>query len=294
MDSYNSIPEILSDIRIALLGEPIYNRCSNGLPLKEDELIKIVKEAFNLSDEDEDIINDAKNNFIRLCKLKIQNPYEEIPQLKEVELRNSEFEFEEYEEKIKDNKIKETPIYIQKLFEHTLPNSNNAMFSFGKIKSINPVFYHGSPVLFQHPFLLNNIVNRLTFNVSMAKNFAIRKNRKFGFIYAYSLNKNIENIIQYNGIKGIKDVNNKIEEQSYYSYFPKQVSKSEFTNPLIGDEYYVRLCESKDYINKVNGIFAQHIFNESQLILCRDGKVKLYLKDIYIVDSKTKKIYQLL
>lgn len=288
MDAYN-VNYILYSIRLHLLGEKVYNKCVNGEPLQDDELTEITKHIFfpNHDEENEEKINEAKNNIIRLCQLKI-NPRQNIQQLISFieikELPLIQVKFKEYSDK------NNMPDYVERLMNYRLRDGKQ-MFTFGEIE-INPsILYHGSFKLFDHPYLLENIVNRLTYDPTWAKVYASKNKsgEKLGFIYAYSLDKNIENIIQYNG-SNMREVSEKMSE----SGFPQKYKKTQFGNYMSGDELYPQFCSSNDYINNINGIFAPHHFCEKQLILCKDGEVKLYLKNIYIYNIENKKIYQLL
>lgn len=279
-DNYNTLTRVLK-----FLKEKIHDRCSE-LPLNEDELIEFVKKSFNLHDEDEDIINNATNIFIRLCTLN-KTPNSEI-NLEEVILENKVI-FREYLD------TSNAPEYVKELLKNKFTTGKfigENMFSFGEVNF--PVLYHGSRHLFNFPFLLKHHVNRLTFSPAWAKVYAGRTAKfsgKYGFIYAYTVKPNIKNIIQYNGTN-IMDVYNKIINTGN---FPMEVGgyTGYFSNKMSGDELYHYLCSSEIYRNNINGILAPHNSCESQIILCKDGQVKLYLKNIYLYELSTKKVYRL-
>lgn len=288
-----SLNHILTYIRQRILGEEIYKKCNNGMPLSEDELIETTKKIFFPYHDEDNIekINEAKNNIIEICKLK-KSPKETITdslKLREAkELKDSNIVFNEYI----GNDI---PLYLQNLLEYKLPKDGTPMFSIGEI-DINPaILFHGSPNLFDSPYLLRNAVNRLTFSLLWAKLYA-QKSKKYGgqigFIYAYKLNSNIKNVIKYNG-----NAPNEISDKFSALDFPftvERIRTNNFSNYMEGDELYVNLCSTEGYRNDINGILAPNNSCEKQLILCRDGKVKLYLKNIYIYDFINNKIYQLL
>jgi hypothetical protein len=285
-----TLNNILTHIRIHILGEEIYNKCNNGMPLTEAELIETTKKIFfPYHDEDNEAkINEAKNNIIQICKLK-QSPEKTIKEtleLREVELTDSKIVFNEYT----GNDI---PLYVKDLFKYKLRKDGTPMFSFGEI---NPtVLYHGSSKLFDSPYLLRNVVNRLTFGLSWAKLYAQKaKNQggQIGFIYAYKLNSTIKNIIKYNG-NMTKEISDKFSELDFPFTLGRNIN-NDFSNYMEGDEIYVKLCSTEGYRNDINGILAPNNNCEKQLILCRDGKVKLYLKNIYIYDFINNKVYQLL
>lgn len=278
-NDYDTLKSVLG-----LLRKKISNKCSE-LPLNEDELIEFVKESFNLHDEDEDIINNATDIFIRLCALN-KTPDNEI-KLEEVILENKVI-FREYLD------TNNAPVYVKKLLENKFTSGKfigEKMFSFGEVNF--PVLYHGSRQLFNFPFSLKHPVNRLTFNPVWAKVYAgktVKFSGKYGFIYAYTTKPNIKNIIQYNG-NNIMDVYNKINTGN----FPMVIEDTPkyFSNAMNGDELYHYLCSSEIYRNNINGILAPHNHCESQIILCKEGQVKLYLKNIYLYELSTKKVYRL-
>jgi hypothetical protein len=184
---------------------------------------------------------------------------------------------------------------VKNLLEHKLRKDGTPMFSFGEIEIIPDVLYHGSYKLFENPYLLRNVVNRLTFGISWAKLYAQKaKNQggKIGFIYAYKLNSNIKNIIKYNG-SITREISNKFSELDFPFKLGENIN-NDFSNYMEGDDLYVNLCSTEGYRNDINGILAPNNACEKQLILCRDGKVKLYLKNIYIYDFINNKVYQLL
>jgi hypothetical protein len=159
----------------------------------------------------------------------------------------------------------------------------------------NDFLYHGSPYLFDEPFLLKHYDNRLTTSINFAKYYATKHYHweHIGFVYKYRLKK--EYIEKYGGIPNMILMNDNYFDgmKKVKEIIKKEKVESLNNNIKLQYKYKINFAhDDNDFINichtNFNGIYIP--CHENQLILC--GSTNEIKKEIFLeIDSiyKVKK-----